>query len=583
MADNTSSWMDFAQRSRDDGGLGLASHQAAGLVGNLQNESGSAIPSWGPTGDNGSAWGSAQWRGDRLDGLKQLSQDNGTDYRTPEAQQAWMRHEMDTTHNGAYKALQASATPEDAANVVNRQYEISADRSGRRGQSARALMDGPTAIETAMGRTPATGSQAMAYDDPNANGALNPAQPPGALTPGGQPQAAKPSFLHSLGMAMMNAAPGLASISSPAQAQALQAAAVAARPAADTGTWSMTNLPDGTPARIHNKTGIIVGLDGKPVTGDHSKETPWVHLGKDASGVDRWGPRPTDEQLAAQKAAAPAAPDTSGLTGPEFMDSLGQSRGTGYQNKVQAIVDGRALIPIGRAVAEGTPGAQMVNDVMQADPTYEQGNAMARQKLRQSFETATGPNSPAVQMRMGGATLNHGGSISDTLEALKGFYDNAGSSIPYKDYYANKLHNSTLAGTGTPEAQAYAAAQSEIDKYAAENAKFMGGGVAGEHEMQRIHDLYDLNKSLPELRSTLEADRTLVHGKADTLQDQWRNGMNNSPLVKDYPVLSKESLAASDKISKRYQLTAQGGYTPPGSTAPASGQKGRQPLSDIFK
>jgi len=66
MDDNTQSWLDFAMRPFDQGGLGLAKHQAAGLVGNLQQESGGGIPAWGPTGDNRTAWGSAQWRADRL-------------------------------------------------------------------------------------------------------------------------------------------------------------------------------------------------------------------------------------------------------------------------------------------------------------------------------------------------------------------------------------------------------------------------------------------------------------------------------------------------------------------------------------
>ena len=60
---NVQSWYDFARKPVDQGGLGLTHEQAAGTVGNLQAESGGNIPSWGPTGDQGSAHGAyPQWQ-----------------------------------------------------------------------------------------------------------------------------------------------------------------------------------------------------------------------------------------------------------------------------------------------------------------------------------------------------------------------------------------------------------------------------------------------------------------------------------------------------------------------------------------
>lgn len=140
--DNVSSWLAFAQRPYDQGGLGLSPHAAAGVVGNLVQESGRGVPSWGPTGDSGTAWGAAQWRNERLRGLMNFAQANGMDYRSTEAQQAWMRHELSNSHSGAYVALMSANTPEQAANAFNRQYEISADRSGQRAANARALYGG---------------------------------------------------------------------------------------------------------------------------------------------------------------------------------------------------------------------------------------------------------------------------------------------------------------------------------------------------------------------------------------------------------------------------------------------------------
>jgi Phage tail lysozyme len=137
----TSAWLNFAQLPREQGGLGLATHQAAGLVGNLVNESGQDLNPWGPTGDNGTAWGTAQWRGPRLDGLRAFATGNGLDYRSMEAQQQWMRKEFDGPEKRAWEALQAAKTPEEAASAVNKFYERSANNSGKREQSARALME----------------------------------------------------------------------------------------------------------------------------------------------------------------------------------------------------------------------------------------------------------------------------------------------------------------------------------------------------------------------------------------------------------------------------------------------------------
>jgi len=136
---NVQSWYDFAIRPVDQGGLGLSQAQAAGAVGNLQAESGANIPSWGPTGDAGSAHGAAQWRLDRFANLQKYAADHGLDYRSTEAQQGFMRQEYLGSERGAYDRLIAAKTPQEAAGVVNRFYERSADTSGTREANAARL------------------------------------------------------------------------------------------------------------------------------------------------------------------------------------------------------------------------------------------------------------------------------------------------------------------------------------------------------------------------------------------------------------------------------------------------------------
>lgn len=136
---NVQSWYDFAIRPVDQGGLGLSQAQAAGAVGNLQAESGANIPSWGPTGDAGSAHGAAQWRLDRFDNLQKYAADHGLDYRSTEAQQGFMRQEYLGSERGAYDRLITAKTPQEAAGVVNQYYERSADKSGTREANAARL------------------------------------------------------------------------------------------------------------------------------------------------------------------------------------------------------------------------------------------------------------------------------------------------------------------------------------------------------------------------------------------------------------------------------------------------------------
>ena len=136
---NVQSWYDFAIKPADQGGLGLSQAQAAGAVGNLQAESGANIPSWGPTGDQGTAHGAAQWRDDRFEGLQKYAADHGLDYRSTEAQQGFMRSEYLGSERPAYDRLLSATTPQEAAGVVNRYYERSADNSGTREANARRI------------------------------------------------------------------------------------------------------------------------------------------------------------------------------------------------------------------------------------------------------------------------------------------------------------------------------------------------------------------------------------------------------------------------------------------------------------
>ena len=87
--------------------------QAAGIVGNLQQESG---PGLDPTivGDSGDAFGIAQWN-DRRDALHGWAQSGGMDPAALQTQLDFISHELDTTEGRAAAALRGAQTPEEAA------------------------------------------------------------------------------------------------------------------------------------------------------------------------------------------------------------------------------------------------------------------------------------------------------------------------------------------------------------------------------------------------------------------------------------------------------------------------------------
>jgi hypothetical protein len=148
LGSNVGNWNQFAQE-QSPGGLGLTPPQAAGLVGNLQAESGANINPNAPPGDQGTAFGSAQWRGPRLAALQQYAARQGLDPMTTAAQQGFMRQEMIgqgnrmPTEGGAYAGLTATNTPAGAATAVDRLYERSSgEHRGRRIDNAQKIMRG---------------------------------------------------------------------------------------------------------------------------------------------------------------------------------------------------------------------------------------------------------------------------------------------------------------------------------------------------------------------------------------------------------------------------------------------------------
>lgn len=92
--------------------LGYTPEQAAGIVGNLVQESG--VRSDGPSGDKGTAFGMAQWRGERFTRLKRFAASRGRDWKDFTTQLDFIDMELKNHETGAYSRLKSAKTVDEA-------------------------------------------------------------------------------------------------------------------------------------------------------------------------------------------------------------------------------------------------------------------------------------------------------------------------------------------------------------------------------------------------------------------------------------------------------------------------------------
>lgn len=99
---------------------GFSLNQSVGIAGNLKAESNfNALAS----GDNGSAFGIAQWRNDRLDNLKSFALDNKKDFQDFNTQLEFIYYELHNFEKTALAKLKASDTLESATLNFAQHYE----------------------------------------------------------------------------------------------------------------------------------------------------------------------------------------------------------------------------------------------------------------------------------------------------------------------------------------------------------------------------------------------------------------------------------------------------------------------------
>ena len=99
---------------------GLKKHQAAGIVGNLIQESNlnTSIK-----GDKGTSYGIAQWRGDRRTGLTSFAKELGTDISDFKTQLEYVWKELNSSHKSALNKLLKSKNSDEATIAFMKDFE----------------------------------------------------------------------------------------------------------------------------------------------------------------------------------------------------------------------------------------------------------------------------------------------------------------------------------------------------------------------------------------------------------------------------------------------------------------------------
>jgi hypothetical protein len=491
---------------------------------------------------------------------------------SPDAQEAVFKHRF-----GGY--VDKYGTPQDAASAwftgrpINDSSSAASDKFGTTGARYVAKFnkamgqDGPTAIDAAMGRTPSTGSRPMAYAEDD-RGALNPQQPQGALTAGGSPVEAKPSWLDTLGQTLMNMAPGIAQ--DPAHAQVLASAAAAQQKAATQGTWSTNFDPKtGMATQINSANGQTRQIK---YAAPKKEEPKWVaDTGNGSPGYmspELYAQSQTPEgKIAAAKAAEPVLLGDTTKQGPEYLQSIDPvNRGI-----IDGWHDGTGTIPSSFKASSDPQVKQLIASAKLAYPDMD----FTKLNERKSFATEMTKNNPASaggQVVNSNAAAQNLNNLADTYLAMQ---NSDGLGPAWTGHVANYLANANAnpKRAGLLDALALHATNS-----AGEITKVLTGGPGGTHERAaRAATLGSPRATGAEAAAAIEAELHDLTGKHKELVDKARNNMGETYMQR-HPEIEKNFEDQAALLRDKLAQLREG----PAATTKNPADK-RPPLGDIFK
>ena len=102
---------------------GFTPEQTCGFIGNFSIESNLEPTALNPNDKGKPAFGLAQWRGDRLEGLEYYAKEIGRTKEDLEAQLQWTIHELKNKERGAGAKIRNARTVTEATTIICRFYE----------------------------------------------------------------------------------------------------------------------------------------------------------------------------------------------------------------------------------------------------------------------------------------------------------------------------------------------------------------------------------------------------------------------------------------------------------------------------
>lgn len=111
--------------------MGFTASAAAGVVGNLVQESGLRTDA---IGDNGTSGGLAQWHNERWEALKRYAAARGKDWTDLDTQIEFLAEEMRSSYADTYAKMQSAELPEMAGKIMTDEYERPDPASANYGQ-----------------------------------------------------------------------------------------------------------------------------------------------------------------------------------------------------------------------------------------------------------------------------------------------------------------------------------------------------------------------------------------------------------------------------------------------------------------
>lgn len=144
--------------------MGFTASAAAGVVGNLVQESGLRTDA---IGDNGTSGGLAQWHNERWEALKRFAAARGKDWTDLDTQIEFLAEEMRTSYADTYAKMQSAELPEIAGQIMTDEYEKPDSASANYAQrqaNARAAYEAMKSANKQTSADASHGSAGGSYD-----------------------------------------------------------------------------------------------------------------------------------------------------------------------------------------------------------------------------------------------------------------------------------------------------------------------------------------------------------------------------------------------------------------------------------